>query len=152
MAHKTMVKYSKSPAKNGGYILTNGNFINFSEQESSCFVTHSYFGRVFLQSRRYKSLIETDSAIAFNDAVVKMDAFKQERAYIDIPKQEPTKEQYESLLKWLYHALCVSKTIDINGLGFVSFEFISKDNEEGYTPEQIIKEIKKIYRRNSNYD
>ena len=140
-----MITYSTEPTSYGGYILTDGRFINFKEQQIGTidFVTHFTFDFHELHNNRERCLVECDNAIAFNDAVVKRDLLKQERAYIQLPAREPTKEQYESLLKWLYHTLYVSETIDIHGRGFrlVSFQFISKDNDEGYTPEQIIKEI-----------
>ena len=83
-----------------------------------------------------------------------MDAFKQERAYIDLPASEPTNEQYSSLLDWLYHTLYVSETIDVKEFlrnKIKTYTFLSSKNEDGYLPEDIIKEIKKIYKGDLNY-
>ena len=119
------------------------------ERADKRFVTHpqfvDYLVRVGLLDRRYeKPLLDTDNAIAINDGT----NYIKEAAYICLPPIQPTSPQYEALLNWLTYVMTISPTVQIETKGKVLIQiyaFVSANNENGFTPEEIIKDIKRMY-------
>lgn len=140
---------SNSPSKKASYITSDGQFINLQDNRipiigySSKEVTHFDFGG-FLKLKKINkpnNLIRLNSA----DAI-----YLCEHVYIELSKKEPTKAQYEALLKWLDFIYIIGKKkmieININRHNHKIYEFASSNNENGLLPEDIIKEIKKLYK------
>lgn len=99
-----------------------------------------------IESTLWEDVINKNNLIRVNDSDY---VYINEDPFIDLPKTLNDK-QYKAILDWLYYVLehsnkkyvCVGYNGDHKSK---VFDFISKNNENGYTPEDIIKEIKKFY-------
>ncbi len=145
-------------AKGASYIMQDGLFLDLfaskdiviaPERADKRFVTHpqfvDYLVRVGLLDRRYeKPLLDSDNAIAINDGT----NYIKEAAYICLPPNPLASPQYEALLNWLTYVMTISPTVQIETKGKIPiriYPFASVNNENGFTPEDIIKDIKRMY-------
>ena len=138
--------------------MENGSFLNMCENKQAMMlygkrdITHEDLMHFLIVTDSTKELLHVSQwcnkskAIRINDGTF---LYINEDAYIDLNDNEPTKEQYDSILKWLDFLMnnSIKKYILITYKStHKKFEFINKVNKDGLLPEQIIKEIKKIYR------
>ena len=138
---------SKEPRRKAAYIVEDGSFINLEENKvvlvgySSREPTHTDFSHLM-----QKNGIKDKSIIRVNDGTY---LYILEEAYVTLKDIEPTKEQYGALLKWFDFLMLNSKKkyvcIGINSKGS-RFEFINRENKGGLLPEQLIDEIKGMYK------
>ena len=144
------IVYSDSPTRKAGFITEDGQFINLQENKlqligyASKDVIHSDFAN-YLR----KQGINPDelNLIRFNDGSY---IYINEEAFIELGSKEPNKKQYEAILKWFDFLMLNSKKKYVCiGIKCRSerFEFINRINKEGLLPEQLIKEIKKLYNK-----
>ena len=144
------IKYSDIPTRKAGFITNDGKFINLQENKiqligyGSKDVIHSDFAN-YMHKQGLK--LNELNLIRFNDGSY---IYINEEAYIELNKEEPNKKQYEAILKWFDFLSLNSKkkyvciSIDCNS---EKYEFVNKTCSEGLLPEQLINEIKKMYRR-----
>lgn len=140
--------YSDSPSKKASYITEDGKFINLQENKieligyQSREVTHTdYVYYLHNQGKRIRDL----NIIRINDGAY---IYINEEAYIELPQKEITTAQYNALLVWLdFLSLNSNKTYVAVGIGRggTRYPFLGKKNPDGMLPEDIIKEIKRIY-------
>ena len=157
------IVFSNKPAAGSGYIMPDGRFINADENISSPVSSQ----RVHPSLDRYirdKGLIDEHDhynnphhsltymyrAITINFG----DKFDFETAYFEISSIEPTAAQYNSLIDWFYF-LMAGRVRTVNfGCGRIDrlwrfpykvYDFISPENENGWTPEAIVKDLKNLY-------
>lgn len=132
--------YSSNPAKRASFITEDGKFINLNENR---FALIGYAGREPIHSDLH---IDKTNMIKLNDGTY---LYLSEEAYVELPKKEPTKEQYNALLKWFDFLMLNSKK-EFVYLGFSArgkkFKFINRVNKEGLLPEELINEVKKLYK------
>lgn len=132
---------SSEPAKRASFITEEGKFINLNENK---FNLIGYASREPTHSDLH---IDKTNMIKLNDGTY---LYISEEAYIELPKKEPNKDQYNALLKWLDYLMLSSKKECIF-VGFSSrgksFPFVNKTHSEGLLPEQLINEIKKLYNK-----
>ena len=140
--NKTFAFYTKGSS----YILKDGQFLNIS-------VIHSQFETKLtdlLGEKKRIDIIKRYSAIKINDG----SNFKWENAYACLPNEPITKEQEKSLLDFFYilierniHKVYIAyEIIDAKDMhNAKEYSFKSINNDDGYFPEDIIKEIKKLY-------
>ena len=135
--------YSSNPAKKASFITKEGKFINLVENK---FTLVGYEDREPTHVCAYPFLKDEDNLIRLNDGTY---LYISEEAYVDLPKQEPTKEQYDALLKWFDFLMLNSKKEYVY-LGFSTrgkkFKNINRVNKEGLLPEELINEVKKLYK------
>lgn len=141
--------YSDSPTRKAGFITEDGKFINLQENKvqligyASKDVIHSDFAN-YLR----KQGINPDelNLIRFNDGSY---IYINEEAFIELNDNEPNKEQYEAILKWFDFLMLNSKKkyvcIGINRRG-ERFEFVNRVNREGLLPEDLVKEVRRMYK------
>ena len=133
--------YSSEPAKRASFITEDGKFINLNENK---FNLIGYASREPTHSDLH---IDKTNMIKLNDGTY---LYISEEAYIELPKKEPNKDQYNALLKWLDYLMLNSKK-ECVFVGFSSrgksFPFVNKTHSEGLLPEQLINEIKKLYNK-----
>lgn len=132
--------YSPNPNKKASYITEDGRFINLSENK---FNLIGYADREPVHS---DMPIDANTTIRLNDGTY---LYIAEEAYVELPINEPNKRQYQALLKWFDFLMLNSKKryvcIGINCRS-ERFEFINKVNKQGLLPEDLIKEVKKLYK------
>ena len=133
--------YSSVPSKRASFITEDGKFINLNENK---FNLIGYASREPTHSDLH---IDKTNMIKLNDGTY---LYISEEAYIELPKKEPNKDQYNALLKWLDYLMLNSKK-ECVFVGFSSrgksFPFVNKTHSEGLLPEQLINEIKKLYNK-----
>lgn len=131
--------YSSEPAKRASFITEDGKFINLNENK---FNLIGYASREPTHSDLH---IDKTNMIKLNDGTY---LYISEEAYVELPCQEITEAQYDALLKWFDFLMLNSKKKYVY-IGFSSrgekFEFINKVNEQGLLPEELLKEVKKLY-------
>ena len=91
-------------------------------------------------------LAHTDNVVKLQDAKI----FQCERYYIVLPPVELTPIQYQKLEDWLYGLSKQRKTLDIANFNddfYQVYDIYDEETGVGYTPEDIIKEIKRLYSR-----
>lgn len=134
------IVYSSEPAKRASFITEDGKFINLNENKFSLI---GYASREPTHSDLY---IDKTNMIKLNDGTY---LYISEEAYIELPKKEPNKDQYDALLKWLDYLMLNSRK-ECVFVGFSSrgksFPFVNKTHSEGLLPEQLIKEIRRMYK------
>lgn len=132
--------YSSEPSRKASFIAENGKFINLNENK---FNLIGYASREPTHSDLH---IDKTNMIRLNDGTY---LYISEEAYIELPKKEPNKDQYNALLKWFDFLMLNSKKKYVY-IGFSSrgekFEFINKVNKQGLLPEELVKEVKKLYK------
>ena len=132
--------YSSEPSRKASFIAENGKFINLNENKFSLI---GYASREPTHSDLH---IDKTNMIRLNDGTY---LYISEEAYIELPKKEPNKRQYQALLKWFDFLMLNSKKKYVY-IGFSSrgekFEFINKVNKQGLLPEELLKEVKKLYK------
>lgn len=139
--------YSNEPCKRASYITEEGKFINLRENKINLIgycsrePIHADLPKLFNSKTR-------GNTIRVNDGTY---LYISEEAYIDLSEKEPTKEQYDALLKWLDFLMLNSKKkylyIGIGSTRGKMFEFVNKTHQDGLLPEDIVKEIKKLYNK-----
>lgn len=140
--------YSDNPSRKSAFITNDGKFVNLQENKvqilgySGKEVTHSAF-IIYLHKQGIK--VKDLNLIRVNDGAY---VYVAEEAYISLPEQEPNKAQYNAILKWLDFLSLHSKKnylcIGINSRAD-RFEFLNVTHPNGMLPEEIIKEIKRLY-------
>ena len=146
-----------NPPRGTSYIMPDGKYLDMIASKELLFapecgnrdiITHPTLDFYCLinnlvDKHYYKVLMHTDNAIALNDGF----NFKGEHAYFVLPETKPTTSQYTSLLNWLDYIMTISPTVQIEDerkrIQQV-FVFQKLDND-GWLPEDIIKEIKRRY-------
>lgn len=132
---------SDLPCKKSLFIDLNGKFINLQQNK----LMLAGYGREATHTDFYNFLkyhgIQGTDLIRANDGTY---LYISEEAYIDLPQKELNSKQYEAILKWL-DMLSLTSNKKYVRIGFKKYEFFGKKNPDGLLPEQIIKEIKKIY-------
>ena len=135
------IVYSSEPAAKASFITEDGKFINLQENKVQL------IGYASHEPTHSDLHIDKTNMIKLNDGTY---LYISEEAYIELPKKEPNKDQYDALLKWLDYLMLNSKKERIF-VGFSSrgksFPFVNKTHSEGLLPEQLIKEIKKLYNK-----
>ena len=132
---------SDLPGKKSVFINSDGKFINLCQNN----VLLAGYGKEATHTDLYKYLkyhgIEEKDLIRANDGTY---LYINEEAYIDLPKQEPNKKQYEAILKW-FDMLSLNSHKKYVRIGLKKYEFLNKSNPNGLLLEELIKEIKKMY-------
>lgn len=135
---------SQNPSKRASFITTKGEFINLEENR---FLLIGYGSKDVFHSdltnylRKIGQSNVEERYIRLNDGTY---ITFNERAYIGLPKREPTKAQYTALLKWLDFISLHSKKRYLY-VGANQYEFANRNNPDGTLPEDIIRDIKKNY-------
>lgn len=146
------VVLSKEPQKKADFILKDGSFVNLQKNRNVI----SYFDKIDVVHKDlvdflcYKKEYDSNDTMRFKEefGLIRLNDGNFERYHeqciIDLPMVEPTKEQYDSLLKWIdFVSLQPNKNhIYVN---IKQYELANKDNPDGVLPEDIIKDIKKYY-------
>lgn len=150
--------YSSNPNKKAAFITEEGSFINLQENKVNIIgyadreVTHCDFYSFLIRHNLVKASNPSNicnelGLIRVNDGTY---IYISEEAFIELPKKEPNKDQYDALLKWLDYLMLNSKK-ECVFVGFSSrgksFPFVNKTHSEGLLPEQLINEIKKLYNK-----
>lgn len=152
------ITFSNAIPRGASYIMGDGLFLDLlaskekvvaKERADKSYVTHpqfvDYLVRVGLIDKRCeKPLLDSDNAIAINDGT----NYIKEAAYICLPFIEPSAEQYESLLNWLTNLMSISPVVQIetkNKVPVIIYDFVSLENDNGWTPEKIIENIMQMY-------
>ena len=147
-----------NPPKGASYIMEDGKFLDLNNSADivlspECgnreFVTHpmlaDYLVREgLLDEMCQKPLLDTDNAIAINDGT----NYIREAAYICLPKEMPNGAQFGALLNWFTYLMTISPSVQIETKEKVPvkiYDFVSLESEYGWTPENIIKDIKRMY-------
>lgn len=132
--------YSSEPSRKASFIAENGKFINLNENKFSLI---GYASREPTHSDLH---IDKTNMIRLNDGTY---LYISEEAYIELPKKEPNKDQYNALLKWLDYLMLNSKKERIF-VGFSSrgksFPFVNRTHSEGLLPEDLLKEVRRMYK------
>lgn len=132
--------YSSEPSRRASFIAESGKFINLNENKFSLI---GYASREPTHSDLH---IDKTNMIRLNDGTY---LYISEEAYIELPKKEPNKDQYNALLKWFDFLMLNSKK-DFIYIGFTTrgnkFRFINKTHSEGLLPEELIKEVRRMYK------
>lgn len=132
---------SDLPCNKSLFIDSDGKFINLCQNN----VLLAGYGKEATHTDLYKYLkyhgIEEKDLIRANDGTY---LYISEEAYIDLPEKELNSKQYGAILKWL-DMLSLTSNKKYVRIGFEKYEFFSKSNPNGLLPEDLIKEIKKIY-------
>ena len=152
--HLTFVNNPPAPVS---YIMQDGKYLDLDTSRNvicetvnnSTKVTHRVLDvycktQGLVEQQLDKTLVKTDNAIALNDGT----NFAFETAYFILPKQEPTNEQYDSLLQWLDSILAKTNKVQIEDdrkQRLYLYDLVSLENDNGYTPEQIIQDVKRMY-------
>lgn len=142
------------------FIMEDGKFLDVESSrgiildqenhyESEIKINHSTFeGFLYriglINEQNIKSLVLTDNAIAINDG----SNYACEAAYLNLPQNEPTTAQYNSLADWLTHLCgkCDIVQLEERRKKLIKvYNLISVNNEQAYTPEEIIQDIKRMY-------
>ena len=142
------------------FIMEDGKFLDVEsskdvilDQEQNYEIGHkinhstfeNYLYRVGLINKTdIKSLVLTDNAIAINDG----SNYACEAAYFNLPQNEPTTAQYNSLADWLTQLCgkCDIVQLEERRKKMIKvYRLISLENEQAYTPEEIIQDIKRMY-------
>lgn len=150
--------FDDTPQVGAAYIMNDGKFLSITNNKNilqehpsptkKCVhydLDFFLFKEGILPEKRVRVLLDSDNAIRLNDGT----NFIQESAYMSLPVLEPSAEQYLSLLAWLDYVMTISKTIQIedgNKQKLKVYEFVSLENENGWTSDNIINDIKRIYR------
>lgn len=144
-------KFSDTYNIGASYIMQDGTFLNLEEQRplldhpyrnnhvmlDNCVAEHG-----LVEHWRKDCMTEYCNAIKLNDGTILV----QERAYILLPKESPTEKQYKSLENWLYYIMTLTDEIQVTRkLQTKHYKFLTIKDENGYLPEDIIKEIRKLY-------
>ena len=137
--------YSQEPSKRAAFITSDGKFINLQENSLLLigYSSRDVYHNDLLNYLKYHNIEEKD-LIRINDGTY---LYINEEAYVEL-KKEPTKEQYEALLKWLDFLSINSKKKYVyvgNRSQDCRYEMLNKVNLEGILPEDIIKDIKRKY-------
>ena len=143
------IVYSDYPTRKAGFITSDGKFINLQENKvqligyASKDVIHSDFANYL---RKQGISPDEFNLIRFNDGSY---IYINEEAFIELTENEPTKEQYDAILKW-FDFISLNSTkryvcIGIHNKGN-RYEFVNKVNKEGLLPEDLVKEVKKLYK------
>ena len=143
------IVYSDSPTRKAGFITEDGQFINLQENKlqligyASKDVIHSDFANYL---RKQGVNPDELNLIRFNDGSY---IYINEEAFIELGNKEPNKKQYEAILKWFDFLMLNSKKryvcVGINCRG-ERFEFVNCVNREGLLPEDLVKEVRRMYK------
>ena len=155
--------FSNTPMVGSGYIMPDGSFIHADKNLifpdpsrrvhpslDNYIIAKGLVDKVDKYNFPKHLLTYTYGAITINFG----DKFDFETAYFEISGIEPTAVQYNSLLDWLYFLM--SKKLNTVQFGngrldrlwrfpYKIYDFISPENENGWTPEAIIKDLKRCY-------
>jgi hypothetical protein len=137
------------------YIMNDGKYFDLPASsiiligKKSLVVYHCFVDIYVHKEKLYdeyhsKILVLTDNAIAINDGEI----MPNDIPYLIMPEELPSNAQFESLLNWLSHVSEQNKFILVknrDGKDIGTYYFQTINNENGYLPEDIIKEIKKNY-------
>ena len=143
------VAYSDYPSRKSSYITEDGKFINLQENKAELIgyqsreVTHTdYVHYLHNQGKRIKDF----NLIKVNDGTY---IYINEHAYINISSKSLNAKQINALQIWLDHVLFETKQkyvfVYIPILQYSQEFKINRDGHDGMLPEDIIKEIKKLY-------
>lgn len=134
------IVYSSEPAKRASFITEDGKFINLQENKVQL------IGYASHEPTHSDLHIDKTNMIKLNDGTY---LYISEEAYIELPKKEPNKDQYNALLKWLDYLMLNSKKECIF-VGFSSrgksFPFVNRAHSEGLLPEDLLKEVRRMYK------
>ena len=140
---------SNEPKGKSSFILRDGSFINLQENRVNIigYASKEVYHCEFINYLHNKGIDDVNSLnmIQVNDGTY---LYHNEEAYIRLNVVKPTIEQYDALLKWLDKMTLTSKKKYIlveTKDKIIRYEFLNKVNKEGILPEDIIKEIKKLY-------
>ena len=147
------IVFTNIPQKNASFIMSDGSFLSLHENRylvSRGFnkeATHNDFclflmKRGLLTTRDQDNFLDTCNAIRLNTGDY---VYNHEQTFIDLPLKPLSNEQYKSLLLWLDY-VCFELKKDVLFLGS-NHQHKNKTIylSNGLMPEEIIKEIKKIY-------
>ena len=158
--------FSNIPTSGSTYIMPDGSFINLQEnfpklgvdsmhgQLNTILLAHKFVsGPTKFTDRAFHLVNNAFDVISANTGVQATDFFP----YFDLGMEEPTPQQYASLLNWLHYVMATvpwdkplqivfwEGLANIWGVTHKTYQFIAPENENGYLPEDIIKEIKLGY-------
>ena len=156
------ITFVNNPPRCASYIMEDGKYLDINASMSIMFdnanrnnsiVTHAPIDvyckeQDLVEEQLHKTLVKTDNAIAINDGT----NFAFETAYFILPEQEPTNEQYAALLQWLDSILTITNQVQIEDdmkHRLYLYDLVSLENDNGYTPEQIIQDVKRMYAERS---
>ena len=149
------IVFSHKPCYKASFIMDNGLFLNFEENKGVIprgmfsFLTHND-----LQSFVIANGIEENTInkmfLCTKYHAIRLNAMgyicEGEKPYIDLPNEELNSKQYASLLAWLDYITLFpynDRVVIGNEMHFYIATYPLKEN--GYTPEEIIKEIRRLY-------
>lgn len=150
------IVFSNKPNRKAAFIMNDGSFLNLDENKRhitgiiSRDVIHSDLS-LYLWSKDIANkkddyfLVRHHNAIRINDGTSQNIC---EEPLVTLPKELNT-IQYDSMLKWLDYLFFETNKPRVH-IGIIdkdnlkTFYFLRKDND-GYLPEDIIKEIKHLY-------
>lgn len=151
------ITFVNNPPRFASYIMEDGKYLDIDTSRNvmcgrinpNTKITHAPLDvyckeQGLVEEQLHKTLVKTDNAIAINDGT----NFAFETAYFILPEQEPTNAQYTSLLQWLDSILTVTNQVQIEDdmkHRLYLYDLVSLENDNGYTPEQIIQDIKRMY-------
>lgn len=152
------------PVVGGSYILSDGTFIDIHASyikgtfKNSRFASGVHCDIDYIMSNKLRDMIDDIMACRRNILGRAFNAIKLqdgvclsfESPYIVFPKEPITEQQYSQVLQWIYQTCSKQPRRDF-GIGFYDdtrryYRCITIDyDQNGMTPEDLIKEIKKFY-------
>lgn len=149
--------FVNEPYKNAGYVFCDGSFLSIHKNRyllSNGFNQDAFHGDLLWFMLQNDIIKKRDATILQDNNLVRVNTGdyvrNNEKTYIDLPEKEISSRQYKFLKEWLYFVFLDLKKanvkISLYGTDKLNtYDFVSPQNENGYTPEQIIKEIKRLY-------
>lgn len=153
-------KFTNNIPNGASYLLKDGTFLSMEDNRDilkpiNKKATHPDLDYYLLDKELInigdnanRALISNDNAIRLNDGT----NFRNEGAMITLPTTSLTPIQYKKLEDWLYNLMYFSKEVEIDTIDnsyYNKYNFIVNPySNEGYTPEEIIKDIKSKYSLN----
>lgn len=157
------------PVVGGSYILSDGTFIDLHASytkgifQKSNFKSGTHCDIDYIMSNKIRDMIDDMMACRRNILGKAFNAIKLqdgiclsfESPYIVFPREPLTEIQYSQLLEWIYHT-CTNQprrdfTISFNDVSRRWYRYIIIGyDQNGISPEDLIKEIKKFYNIVSN--
>ena len=152
------IVFDTMPSTGGGYIFRNGYFLNLNKNAHmlpQLFAECKQVGNIHALLDtfiRYKSLVEKpDTWRQDSEVIIIRDTsyWTWEMTYIWLPDKPLSVAQEESLMNWL---VFISGKINkvqcmIEKTKVWFYDLFSPNNQDGITPEEIIKDIRRRYRK-----
>lgn len=150
---KIGIVFTDTVPKGSSYIMSDGKFVDLNVSQlypKYKIKYHEEFDRQLgrlINKIRYQ-FQEKENAIRINDG----SNFKWEMAYISLPKKKITTKQEISLINFMYTLMEYKvpqvyigneKYDPVKPTPIKIYDFLTLNNESGYLPEDIIKEIRR---------